>query len=38
MSNGKKYTYEYVKQYFLDHRCELLETEYINNNTKMLYT
>jgi len=30
-------TYEDVKQYFEDHDCELLETEYINNQTPMRY-
>jgi hypothetical protein len=33
----KKLTFEYVKQYFKDNGCELLETEYINNSTKMKY-
>lgn len=33
----KKLTYDYVKQYFQDNNCELLETEYINNYTKMRY-
>jgi len=26
-----------VKQYFKEQKCELLETEYINANTKMKY-
>jgi len=34
---GKKLTYEYVKQYFKDNNCELLEDEYINSRTKMKY-
>jgi len=33
----RKLTYEYVKQYFNDHRCELLEKGYKNANTKMKY-
>lgn len=32
-----KLTYEFVKQYFKEQKCELLETEYINANTKMKY-
>jgi hypothetical protein len=34
---SKKLTFEEVKQYFEDHNCELLETEYINCKTKMKY-
>ncbi len=34
---GIKFTFEYVKQYFKDHDCELLETEYIDANTPMKY-
>jgi very-short-patch-repair endonuclease len=34
---GKKLTYEFVKNEFLINNCELLETEYINNSTKMKY-
>jgi len=34
---SRKYTYEYVEQYFTDNGCELLEKEYKNNNTKMKY-
>ena len=34
---NKKYTFEYVKQYFGDQGCELLEIEYINCKTKMRY-
>ena len=33
----KKLTYEYVNKFFKTHKCELLETEYINNSTKMKY-
>ena len=33
----KKLTYEYVKNYFTEQGCELLDTEYINNSTKMKY-
>jgi len=33
----KKLTFEYVKQYFEDRGCELLETEYINSKIKMRY-
>jgi hypothetical protein len=32
-----KFSYEYVYQYFKEHGCELLETEYVNNNTKMRF-
>lgn len=31
---GKRHTYEYVKQYFQDNQCELLESIYTNMNTK----
>jgi very-short-patch-repair endonuclease/predicted SPOUT superfamily RNA methylase MTH1 len=34
---GKKLTFEYVKNYFIEQECELLETEYKNANTKMKY-
>jgi hypothetical protein len=34
---GKKLTFEYVKNYFKEQRCELLEEEYVNNHTKMRY-
>ncbi len=34
---GKKLTYEFVKNEFQIHGCELLETEYINSKTKMKY-
>ena len=33
----KKLTFEYVKQYFEEHGCELMEKEYKNNSTKMEY-
>lgn len=33
----EKLSYEYVKQYFIDHGCKLLEDSYINNHTKMKY-
>ncbi len=36
-SGSKKYTFDYVYDYFKDHDCELFETEYINNSTKMRY-
>jgi len=34
---GKKHTIEYIRNYFKEHGCELLEEEYINNYTKMKY-
>lgn len=36
-SGKEKFTYEFVKQYFKDNGCKLLETEYKNNRTKMSY-
>jgi hypothetical protein len=36
-SPSKKLTFEYVKNYFKEHNCELLETEYINTGTRMKY-
>ena len=33
----KKPTIEFVKQYAIDHNGECLESEYKNNNTKMLW-
>lgn len=33
----KKYTYEYVFNYFKEQGCELLEKEYIDSKTKMKY-
>jgi hypothetical protein len=33
----KKHTLEYIQNYFIQHDCKLLETEYINNKTKMKY-
>ncbi len=32
-----KLTLEFIKQYFKDRGCKLLETEYINSHTKMKY-
>jgi hypothetical protein len=34
---NKKYTLEYVKKYFKDNGCELIEEEYIGANTLMRY-
>lgn len=34
---SKTLTYEYVKNYFIEQSCELLEHEYINSKTKMKY-
>jgi hypothetical protein len=34
---GKKLTFEFVKQYFDEQGCELLEKEYINCKTKLKY-
>ena len=36
-SGNEKLTFEFVKQYFEDRDCELLETEYIGSHTKMRY-
>lgn len=36
-SNKERHTFEYVKNYFTEQNCELLETEYINDITKMKY-
>jgi hypothetical protein len=36
-SGNEKWTYEEVYKAFKDKGCELLETEYINNQTKMKY-
>jgi len=33
----RKFTFEYVYNYFKEHNCKLLEKEYINNKTKMNY-
>lgn len=33
----KKYEFDYVKQYYKNNNCKLLETEYINIHTKMNY-
>lgn len=35
--NTLKLSYDYVKQYFADHGCELLETEYVNARKKLRY-
>ena len=37
IADKKKLTYKEVKKYFEDRDCELFETEYINNKTKMRY-
>lgn len=34
---GKKHTFEYIKKYFTEHNCELLETEYVHCEHKMKY-
>ena len=36
-SGNEKLTLEYVNNYFTTNNCALLETKYINNNTKMKY-
>ena len=36
-AGNKKYTYEYITKYFREQGCELLEKEYINNETVMKY-
>lgn len=36
-SGSEKHTYKFVKQYFKDQGCELLEKEYKNNHYKMKY-
>jgi very-short-patch-repair endonuclease len=36
-SGNEKLTYEFVYNYFKEQKCELLETKYINNITKMKY-
>lgn len=33
----KKLNYDYIYNFFQEHRCKLLETEYINSQTKMKY-
>lgn len=30
----KKFTYDFVKNYFTEQNCQLLESQYINSNTK----
>jgi hypothetical protein len=37
MGIGRRYKYKYVKGFFKNHGCELLEKEYKNNRTKMKY-
>lgn len=32
-----KLSYEYVKNYFIEQGCELLENEYVNAHIKMKY-
>lgn len=36
-AKNESFTFEYVKQYFKEQNCELLEKTYINNYTKMKY-
>ena len=36
-SGTEKYTFKYIKKYFKDNNCELLEKEYKRNSTKMKY-
>jgi hypothetical protein len=36
-SGTPKLTFEYIKQFFKERNCELLETEYINTDTKIKY-
>lgn len=33
----KKLTYDFIKNYFKEHECVLLENEYINSRIKMKY-
>jgi hypothetical protein len=33
----EKLTFQFVQNYFLNHKCKLLETEYKNNKSKMKY-
>lgn len=37
IKDSKKLDFNFVYNYFKEHGCELLETEYINNHTKMKY-
>ena len=37
MAYGKKFTYEFVRNYFEEQGCEMLEKEYKNNRTKMKF-
>jgi len=36
-ADKKRFTYEYVKEYFKDNDCELLSKEYINANVNLKY-
>lgn len=36
-AGNKRYSFEDVKKYFEDSGCELLESSYVNNRTKMNY-
>ena len=36
-SGKEKLTFKFVYNYFKEHDCELLETEYINNHTPLKY-
>ena len=38
ITETRSHPFEYIKKYFEDNKCKLLETEYINNNTLMKYT
>jgi hypothetical protein len=37
INNKYRHSYEYVKNYFTEQNCELLDTVYINNETKLHY-
>ena len=37
MASGIRLSFEFVKQYFEDHSCTLLETAYKNARTKLRY-
>jgi len=34
---GKRFSYEYVKEYFENHGCKLISKEYIDSRTKLEY-
>jgi hypothetical protein len=36
-SGSEKHTFEYVKHYFIENGCELLEEKYIDNKHQMKY-